>query len=281
MGGMPQTDLLRVMTMNAYGPGNPDWTRRHRLLGDTIRELDPDVIALQEVPLDIEGDLGRILGRGYHMSSFSRADGGVGGTVATRWPHRFLAEVDLHVSDRARHTLPWCSAVLVEIDTPVGTVVVAHHKPSWPFPFEHEREQQAVLVARSLEDHIGSRDAHAVVLGDFDATPDSASLSFWRGRRPVDGFSVCYQDVWEYAHPGDPGYTFELTNPLVREGEVATAVTRKIDYILVRSLLHGPTLEAAHCQRVLDRPVNGVWASDHFGVLADLVLPANPPGFRS
>jgi len=171
--------------------------------------------------------------------------------------------------------------VLVEIDTPVGTVVVAHHKPSWPFPFEHEREQQAVLVARSLEDHIASRDAHAVVLGDFDATPDSASLSFWRGRRPVDGFSVCYQDVWEYAHPGDPGYTFELTNPLVREGEVATAVTRKIDYILVRSLLHGPTLEAAHCQRVLDRPVNGVWASDHFGVLADLVLPANPPGFRS
>ena len=53
---------LRVMTMNAYGPANPDWDRRHRLLGDTIRELDPDVIALQEVPLDLDGDLGRILG---------------------------------------------------------------------------------------------------------------------------------------------------------------------------------------------------------------------------
>jgi hypothetical protein len=99
-------------------------------LGDTIRDLDPDIIALQEVPLDIEGDLGRILGRGYHLSPFSGADGGVGGTVATRWPHRFLAEVDLHVSARARDTLSWCAAVLVEIDTPVGTVVVAHHKPS-------------------------------------------------------------------------------------------------------------------------------------------------------
>jgi endonuclease/exonuclease/phosphatase family metal-dependent hydrolase len=92
---------------------------------------------------------------------------------------------------------------------------------------------------------------------------------------------VCYQDAWGYAHPGDPGYTFELTSPLVREGEVATAVTRKIDHILVRSHLHGPTLEVAHCQRVLDGPVNGVWASDHFDVLADLVLPANAPGFRS
>ncbi|MDP3893296.1 endonuclease/exonuclease/phosphatase family protein, partial [Nocardioides sp.] len=171
--------------------------------------------------------------------------------------------------------------VLVEVDTPVGTVVVAHHKPSWPFPFEHEREQQAVLVARILEENIASRDLHAVVLGDFDATPDSASMQFWRGRRPVDGLSVCYQDAWEYAHPDDPGYTFELTNPLVRDGEVATDVTRKIDHILVRSGWHGPTLHVTRCERVLDGPSEGVWVSDHFGVLADLVLPVNQPGFRS
>ena len=56
---------------------------------------------------------------------------------------------------------------------------------------------------------------------------------------------------------------------------------RAVSSWVVRSLLHGPTLEVAHCQRVLDGPVNGVWASDHFGVLADLVLPANQPGFRS
>ena len=71
------------------------------------------------------------------------------------------------------------------------------------------------------------------------------------------------------------------TNPLVQEGEVATAVTRTIDHILVRSTLHGPTLQVTHCQRVLNRPMNGVWVSDHYGVLADLVLPTNPPGFRS
>jgi len=32
---------------------------------------------------------------------------------------------------------------------------------------------------------------------------------------------------------------------------------------------------------VLDRPVDGVWASDHYGVLADLALPDQPLGFRS
>jgi hypothetical protein len=35
----------------------------------------------------------------------------------------------------------------------------------------------------------------------------------------------------------------------------------------------GPTLEIAACERVFDEPVNGVWASDHFGLIADLVPP--------
>ena len=169
----------------------------------------------------------------------------------------------------------------MELGTPLGPLVVAHHTPSWPFPYEHEREQQAVLAARTLEKHIGGRDVHAVVLGDFDATPDAASMLFLRGRRAVDGLSVCYQDAWESVHPDDPGYTVERVNPLVRAGEVSTGVTRKIDHILVRSGLPGPTLRVAHCQRVLDWPQGGVWASDHYGVLADLALPDQPPGFRS
>ena len=206
----------------------------------------------------------------------------MGGTLATRWPTRVVTECDLRITERSRNTLHWCATLVVEVDTPLGDVVVAHHKPSWPFPFELERVDQALLAARTLEYHIGGRrDVHAVVLGDFDATPDSASLSFWRGRQPLDGTSVCYQDVWEYLHPDDPGRTFDLENPLVRDGEVATAVSRRIDYVLVRSGLHGPTLAALQCVRVLDRPVDGVWASDHYGVLATLALPGRSPGFRS
>ena len=219
-----------------------------------------------------------LLGPGYHLAPFSRhSPDGVGGTLATRWPQRRVAELDLRISERSRETLPWCAALIVEVDTPLGTLVVAHHKPSWPFPFELEREAQAVLVVRAIEQHIGDRDVHAVVLGDFDATPDSASLSFWRGRRPADDISVCYQDAWEFAHPDDPGRTFDTANPLVREGEVATAVSRRIDYVLVRAGRHGPTLQVRDCRLLLDAPVGGVWASDHFGVVADLALPTRTP----
>lgn len=279
---MDPSYVLRVATYNMYGPANPDWGRRHQLIRSTLRRLDADVLALQEVPVREQAFLEDLVGPGYHFSSFSQSSAdGVGGTLATRWPARHSAEVDLRISERAKKALPWSATLLVEVDTPAGTLVVAHHKPSWPFPFEAEREAQAVLAARALEEHIGDRDVHAIVLGDFDATPDSASLSFLRGRRSVDGFSVCYQDVWEYLHPDDPGRTFDLENPLVREGEVATAVSRRIDHVLVRAGHHGPTLLVRGCRRLLDAPVDGVWASDHYGVVAELCRPDRAPGFRS
>jgi hypothetical protein len=37
------------------------------------------------------------------------------------------------------------------------------------------------IVARAIEEHLGDRDVHALVLGDFDAAPDSAGMRFWRG----------------------------------------------------------------------------------------------------
>jgi endonuclease/exonuclease/phosphatase family metal-dependent hydrolase len=271
-------DQLRVMTCNVYGPANPDWDRRVSVLARGIRELNPDLIALQEVPVDQPDLLDDLLGPGYQFSHFSQpSDDGIAGTLATRAPHRFVTELDQRVSRLAGETLPWCATTVIELESVIGPLVVAHHKPSWPFPAEQEREHQALRAARLLEELVAGRtkQVHVVVLGDFDATPDATSMRFWRGRQSLAGTSVCYQDCWEYAHPydADPGYTFDLVNPLVQTGEVATAVSRRIDYILVRAALHGPTLRTTSCRRVFDQPVDGVWASDHFGVVADLVRP--------
>jgi endonuclease/exonuclease/phosphatase family metal-dependent hydrolase len=270
--------VLRVLTANILGPANADWEARLPVLARALRGAGPDIAALQEVPARDPGIVRALLGDGYHVTPFSRtADDGVGGVVATRWPHRLLTEIDQR--DPARgddDELPWAATVLIHVGTPVGDVLVAHHKPSWPFPWEDARERQAVRVARAVEEHVG--DAHAVILGDLDATPDAASVHFLRGRRPVDGLSVCYQDAWETVHPLDPGFTFDAVNPLVRRGEVATAVTRRIDYVLVRSRLHGPTLQVASCDLLFTAPEDDVWASDHFGVLAQLAEPDHAPG---
>ena len=264
---------VRCATFNVLGPANPDWGRRRVLIGGTLRALDADVVALQEVPTD---DVDQLLGPGYHVTPFSAtSEDGTGGVLATRVSHRVLEEIDQRTAEHGQ-VLPWCATLIVELESPVGRLVVAHHKPNWPFPLEAERERQAVRAAVAVERHAGDRPA--VVLGDFDATPDAASVSFWRGRRSLGGVSVSYQDAWETTRPGEAGFTFSSENPLVRAGEVATAVSRRIDYVLVRAGRHGALLEVLRCDRLLDQPVDGVWASDHYGVTADLAVPQHPPG---
>jgi len=269
---------LRVATLNVLGPANPDWERRRRVVAGALQRSDADVVALQEVPIASAPEVvDELLGSRYDVRGFARtARDGVGAVLATRHRHRVVEEIDQRCTPRSRD-FPWCATLLVEVDTPVGRTLVAHHKPSWQFGYEYERERQALAAARAIEQHAGAV-AHAVVLGDFDATPDAASMQFWRGRRSLDGVSVCYQDAWETVRPAEPGHTFSAENPLVRAGEVATAVSRRIDYVLLRSGVHGPTLTVQSCDRLLDLPVGGVWASDHFGVVADLVTPDHSPG---
>jgi endonuclease/exonuclease/phosphatase family metal-dependent hydrolase len=53
----------------------------------------------------------------------------------------------------------------------------------------------------------------------------------------------------------------------------ALELGRRIDYVMVRCREYGPTLDVRACERIFDEPVDGVWASDHFGVVADLAVP--------
>jgi endonuclease/exonuclease/phosphatase family metal-dependent hydrolase len=257
---------MRVLTLNHLAPEYADWPRRRDVLRQGIRELDADLIALQETvePQDIVGE-------GYHVVRHSKtADDGVGAALASRWPILATTEVDLHVTQRV--DLPWAAAVIAEIDTPVGRLIFVHHKPSWQFGLAYERELQAVVCARAVEDQVAGRDVHVVLAGDFDDTPDSASVRFWTGRQSLHGFSVAYHD----AGPGR--HTFTPLNPLIRQGEHALETGRRIDYIMVRSRSHGATLEVTDSRLVFDTPVDGVWASDHFGVVADMRAPAHRPG---
>ena len=89
---------------------------------------------------------------------------------------------------------------------------------------------------------------------------------------------MAYQDAWETSRASDAGHTFSPSNPLVRAGDMPLELGRRIDYIMIRSGIHGPTLDVADCRRVLSKAVAGVWASDHFGVMADLEVPSHVPG---
>lgn len=103
-------------------------------------------------------------------------------------------------------------------------------------------------------------------------------MRFWTGRQSLAGTSVCYQDAWEAVRPGEPRHTFSPRDRLVRVGEMPSERGRRIDYVMVRCGAHGPALTVIDCRLVEDQPAGEAWASDHFGVTADLRLPARPVG---
>jgi endonuclease/exonuclease/phosphatase family metal-dependent hydrolase len=265
---------VRVLTLNLWGRSGA-WDERRRVLADGLRELRPDVVAFQEaVKTDGYDQAAELLGPGYRVAHHGgRSEDGTGAAIASGWPLGELLEEDLRVSPRVDPAHGWIgrvAAVEVLAPDPVGPLLFVHHKPSWQRGFERERELQAVAAARFVEGILGGDERHVVLAGDFDATPDSASVRFWSGRQSLDGTSVCYRDAWESVHPADPGHTFAPTNPLVASGEMPLELGRRIDYVMVRCGDHGPTLDVSHCERAFDEPVDGVWGSDHFGVVADL-----------
>jgi endonuclease/exonuclease/phosphatase family metal-dependent hydrolase len=248
-----------------------DWSRRRAVLAAGLREAQPDLVSFVEAIVTDEYDQPRdLLGPDFHMvHQVERGGNGAGITIASRWPIGKVHELDLHVTPEVDPEFPAATlAAEIEVPDPVGPVLFVSTNPSWQLPLEHERQAQAVASARFIEDHAG--DQHVVLVGDFDATPEATSMRFWRGLHALDGLSVCYRDAWETAHPGEPGHTFTRENARVRDGAVAWDVGRRIDYIMVRCDEHGPTLDIAACSRIFDQPVNGVWASDHFGVIAEL-----------
>ena len=233
---------MRVLTLNVWGRNGP-WEKRRAALREGFRALAPDLVALQEL----------IAADGYDEA----AD---------------LLGADFHVAHAKRRET---AALIAEIDAPApfGPLLFVNHLPSWELAFERERELQAAAAVRAIEALVRDRGPHVVVSGDLDADPTASSIRFWTGRTSLDGMSVCYRDAWESAHPDGPGHTFTRRNANMRDWDWPFG---RIDYVFVRCGLHGgPTLRIDRCALAFDAPIGGVYASDHFGVVADLSVPAS------
>jgi endonuclease/exonuclease/phosphatase family metal-dependent hydrolase len=112
------THPLRILTFNLLSPDHADWPRRRQVIRDRLRQLQPDVVLLQET---VWGDgydqAADLLGSDYHVVRHSaRSGNGVGAVLASRWAFGTVREIDLHLTPRV--TLPWAAAVVAEVKLP-------------------------------------------------------------------------------------------------------------------------------------------------------------------
>ena len=272
---------LRVVTLNLWQQYGA-WAQRRRLLITGLRTLQPDVVAFQEsIKNDDYDQVSDLLGPGFLIVHQQHRDAdGMGISIASRWSLGDVHELDLGVTPRCAGFPAGTLVVEVHAPDPVGSFLFVNHFPHWQLNFERERELQSLAAASFVEERVQRTPRQVLVAGDFDANPESASIRFWLGRQSLGDTSVCYRDAWESLHPDEAGHTFTPSSPIVRDEVVKNMRPfrdwpfRRIDYILLRFGAHGgQALDIAACDRIFDQPVEGVWASDHFGLVADLSIP--------
>lgn len=276
------TDHLRVLTYNLLTLGVASGRERHEVVRRLLPDLRVDVVALQEVTRSPDFDQGLdLLGHEFAIVDLPGwTSDHVGECLASRWPVGEVVTLDRPVAGDEEDG-PRAAAVAVEVlvPPPFGRVLVVHHTAAYQLDMEHVREEQALATSRFVDDLVSERPEVPVVLvGDFNAAADAASIRFLTGRQSLGGTSVRYEDAWEAVHNDEPGHTFSAGSPLVRAGEMPLERGRRIDYVMTRSTAHGPLLDVAECRLAFDQPVDGIWPSDHFGVLAELRRPEHRPG---
>jgi endonuclease/exonuclease/phosphatase family metal-dependent hydrolase len=242
--------MLRILTLNVqqYAERNGTWAQRLPLLVDSINAVDADLVALQAVArapgrcagMDQAAQLAARLPQ-YPIVLYAAAphrEGKLGVALLCRHAPHDHAAVPLTLlpgleDDQERVAL---SARFELPDTSVQ-LLVGHF--SWV-------PEQCLLNVDEALAHLAGRSGWQLLLGDFNASPDSPAM------RKVA--AAGFVDQWPLLNPDDPGDTFEAVAPRLR-----------IDYVW-----SSPSAYRLRTIMTAARPRAGsaISPSDHLGLLA-------------
>jgi endonuclease/exonuclease/phosphatase family metal-dependent hydrolase len=264
---------VRVVTWNLWWRFG-DWSRRRQAILTVLRDLRPDLCALQEVWADATTNQAAWLADelGLHhtwgpVSAQERwqrriGDSTVqfGAALLSRWPLEDPRFEDLP-GDPAR---PLVSA-LVRAPHAVVPFVTAHLTATGGH--SRIRTTQVERVVQVTGERL-TPDHPPIVAGDFNAQPDSDEIRLLSGdrtRQVVDGLVLL--DAWDFAEPDARGFTWDRRNPYAALGPDPSM---RIDYLRV-GLRYDLAAGRVRSVRLAGTgAVDGVWPSDHAAVVADL-----------
>jgi endonuclease/exonuclease/phosphatase family metal-dependent hydrolase len=231
-------DTLRVLAYNIHHGEGMDSVLDLARIAKLIRDLRPDLVALQEVDSVVErtrgvdqaAELGSLTKLHGAFGSFMPYQGGAYGmAILSRLPIARSENFRLPDGDEPRTAL----SVIVELPrTGARLRFVGIHL--------YRTEEERLAQARSLEEQLGSDFLSTVLAGDFNSQPGTAVMEH-------------LASTWDIVEKGEDAFTFPSTAP-----------EREIDFVLLRPADRFEVLS----ERLIDEPV----ASDHRPVIVDLVV---------
>jgi endonuclease/exonuclease/phosphatase family metal-dependent hydrolase len=260
--------VLRVLTLNIWNLAG-DWRARRQAIVAVVRRHAPDVVCLQEAVENDRGNQAAWLAEAFGGWSVAYAGeplaGGpdlFGNAVLSRRP------IDDTASARLPHVPDDAEVQRVVVHARTGGVDVFSTHLAWQLHDAALREQQVQALVPFVDERSDpAARVGPIVAGDFNAEPDSDAIRYLCGLASLGGAGAYLQDAWRLAGDGGPGITWDNRNP---HAAVDREPDRRIDYVF--SGFHGRAGggRPVECRVVADGPVEGVWPSDHHGVLAVL-----------
>jgi endonuclease/exonuclease/phosphatase family metal-dependent hydrolase len=216
-------DTLKVMTYNIQGmkPGtNPEVRIIHII--DKLKQLDPDIIGLQEINESLNG--GGLDNQAKVIADSLSAYFGISYNYYTSlthlsWNNQFREFVGIITKHNVEEegffqlvagVFPR-KVVWNKINTPIGTVNFFNTHLS--FNSASVRVQQVQQIIPYIEDTENNHPAVASILtGDFNDPPNAASIQLLTNT----GSDTFYVDSYKYINPGSAGYTMPSNAPTTR-----------------------------------------------------------------
>jgi len=273
---------LRVLSLNIWHREAP-WEQRREIIRRGLRAFEPDIIGFQEIlqlrsgesvqnqaeellrdlPYRYVFGAAQTIGPGFEFGNVIAARHPIGPPEVLRLPGEETGETR--------------SAVHARVTTPWGEVPVFVTHLNWKLHHGAVRIRQIKRLVELVEERAPLNETFpAIMMGDFNAEPESDEIRFLRGFATLDGQSTFFADAWAYGGDGGPGFTFDRRNAYAARSHEPP---RRIDYIFTR----GPDAkwrgEPLATRVVLDEPEDGVWASDHFGLYTELSTYAETPAY--
>jgi endonuclease/exonuclease/phosphatase family metal-dependent hydrolase len=267
-------DTVRALTLNLWGEQAP-LEQRLAIIIDGCRAMAPDLIALQEVRVvpgavpNTAETIAAALGYGCVFEVATPWGGGDEGlAILSRLPiaRRGFAELPHAVATERRIVLG------ATLETPRGELSVFTTHLNYRLHEGGKREDQVVAADGFVASWTVSPTLPRILMGDFNAVPESDEIRFLRGLHGAAGRRTYWQDAWAAARPEERGLTWSRKNPYTaRLGWLEP--DRRLDYIFVSQMWKDGRGTVRDCRVVFDdASADGVFASDHFGLLADIQL---------
>ena len=257
---------LTALSWNLWWRFGP-WEQRYPRILSVLRELSPDLVGLQEVWRDGDACQAQLLAEelGYSYaytgaSQINRID--FGNAILSRWP---ISESESYPltsvpsNDGSRN----CRLLRARVEGPRGALdVYSTHLSYLPFESGY-RQLQVRDICRIVAEQ--SSELPPILTGDFNAVPDSDEMRLLTGLSapPVPG--TVFYDAWQVAKAHAPGYTWHRGNPYTA---AALEPDRRLDYVFVGRPTSTGAGHVKDCWLVATEAVDGIFASDHYGVAA-------------